>query len=366
MLSDRFGGQWNQNQILTLMGLVPAHFNPINLLTYPFFHEGIGHVLMNAFYLYVFGAAVEEAVGPWKFLSWYLLSGVVGGALQAFVTITFLPASAYIPIVGASAACAGLVGIFAVRYYRARLSFIGLRYRPHVVAVVALFLGVEIVSGFWHILAGSTAGGIANWAHVGGFIFGLTGAQLLHLGEDGQRAYLSSDAVHAMDKNRPGIAIKRWEMLLAKEPENATARAELARAWLLLGDSEQAINHYQHSIQARLQKNERNEAALLYAEMRENNLKPPPQPTGQLFILGSALEDLEQFDLAAETLRSAATRDPRSPATESAMLKVISMYVHQLHRSEEARILLRVFMERFPHSQWSSLAEDLKKAADQG
>ncbi len=364
MLSDRFGGQWSQYQILSAMGIVPAHFSPLNLLTYPFFHEGIFHVLINAFYLYVFGAAVEEAVGPWKYLAWYVVSGAVGGALQAFVTFTFLPASANTPIVGASAACAGLVGIFAVRYYRARLSFLGMHYRPHVVAIVAIFLGFEILSGFWHILAGSTAGGIANWAHIGGFIFGLSGAQLFHLGEQGQRAYLSSDAAHAMNKNRPGAAIKRWEMLLAKEPENATARAELARAWLLLGDTEQAINHYQHSISARLEKNERNEAALLYAEMRENNLKPPPQPTGQLFVLGNALEDLEQFDLAAETLRSASTRDPRSPATESALLKVISLYVHHLHRAEEARILLSVFMERFPHSQWNALAEDLKKAVD--
>jgi membrane associated rhomboid family serine protease len=362
---DHFGGHGRANDLFLTVGIVPAHFRPWSLLTYSFFHESFGHLLVNIFYLWVFGGGVEEAVGRGRYLALYVASGAVGGALQAVVTTVLLPpVVGSIPIVGASAACAGLIGLFAVRYYRTRLSFVGLPFRPHVVVVIILFLGFEISAGVWDLLTRSATAGVASWAHVGGFVFGLACAHAVRLGEAGSRAYLSADAAQAMDRSLPGSAIKRWEILLAREPNNATARAELARAWLLLGDTEQAAGYYLSAIEAHLSRNHRAEAALLYAEMRDKGLRAPAPTTDQLFVLGNALEELEQFALAAETLRAAAARDPHSPAAETALLKVITLYVHRLDRCEEANILLRLFLERYPHSQWRALAEDLRRAAN--
>jgi tetratricopeptide (TPR) repeat protein len=256
-----------------------------------------------------------------------------------------------------------LIGIFAVRYYRARLSFVILPFRPHVVTVVMIFIGAEVVQGIIGLITGSGGNGVANWAHVGGFVFGLAGAEFSGLDEEGRRAYLSQDAVTALAKNMPGAAIRRWEILLAREPNNATARSEMARAWLALGDMEQAGFHYARAIEAHMEANNRSEAALLYAEMREHDLRLPGATTGQLFLLGGALEEMEQFALAADTLRAATVRAPDAPETETALLKVISLYVNRLHRQEEAKILLRLFMERFPRSQFRSMAEDLMRAA---
>ncbi len=362
---ERSGGP--SEKWLYILGLVPAHFQPLTLLTYPFVHEGFGHLLLNAFYLWVFGAGVENAVGRGRFLALYLAGGAVGGALQTLVTLSLLPpATAAIPIVGASAACAGLIGLYAVRYYRARLAFVGLPFRPHVVAVVAVFLAYEIGAGLWSLGAGAEAAGVAHWAHVGGFIFGLSCAYLLKLDQAGERAYLTQDARQDMDTNEPGAAIRRWEQLLAREPDSATARVELARAWLALGDSEQASESYLAAIAFQLSRNARVEAALLYAEMREKGLNDAPLPTGQLFALGGALEEVERFDLAAQTLRALTVRAPDSVEAETASLKVISLYVHRLDRREEARILLRLFKERYPHSAGRALADDLLKAASAG
>jgi hypothetical protein len=75
------------------------------------------------------------------------------------------------------------------------------------------------------------------------------------------------------------------------------------------------------------------------------------------------LEELEQYALAAETLRGVTVRHPDAPEAETALLKVISLYVHRLNRREEAGILQRLFLELYPHSQWRSLAEELGRAA---
>lgn len=382
---DHLGEHGRTIAIINAFGLVPGRFRPYTLITYPFLHENIPHLLINLFYLWVFGSGVEEAVGSGRFLLLYLSSGIVGGALQCLVTLTLLPAgSANVPIIGASAACAGLIGLFAARYYRSRLSFVGLPFRPHVVLVVALFLLYEIAAGLWNLLHGSTTGGVANWAHIGGFIFGLGCAQFLHLGEIGRRAYLQADAARAMDHNVPGAAIKRWESLLAREPENPLAHTEMARAWLLLGDMEVAHTHFLAAIRAHLAANHRSEAARLFAEMRDNEDRPSKTArasqtaalrsrlagvaslsTAQLFALGSALEEQEQFPLAAETLRLITVRDPDSTEAETALLKVVHLYVHHLRRFEEAKILLRLFLERYPHSQWRALADELQREAQE-
>ena len=158
------------------------------------------------------------------------------------------------PVMGASAACAGLMGLFAVRYYRARLAFVGLPFRPHVVYVVAVFLAMEIGLGLFAVLRGTVASGVAHWAHVGGFIFGAgirppAGAQRIRF-----------ESLPA-GRRGPGDGQQRaWrrdpEMGTAAgpEPENPGIHEELARAWLLLGDGDMTVQHYLTAIALYLSK----------------------------------------------------------------------------------------------------------------
>jgi membrane associated rhomboid family serine protease len=354
---------WRLTTLLNAVGIVPGHLRPYTLLTYMFFHESLGHLLLNMCYLWVFGAGVEAALGARKFLGIYLLSGVVGGALQWIVTVQLAPDAEAVPIVGASAACAGMIGLYAVRYYRARLAFVGLWFQPHVVTVISAFLAYEIVGGLWSVWQGSAEAGVAHWAHIGGFVFGLTCAQILKLDAAGQIAYLAQDATRAMAASVPGAAIRRWETLLNREPDNTDARRELARAWLLLGDEEQATVQYSRAIQTLLGAARRGEATDFYTEMRQHRLSDSTLTVSQLYVLGNVLEEREQGALAAEALRRVADLSPQSPEGETAMLKVISLYVHQLDRRAEARELLALFRLRHPQTSWRGLADDLERAA---
>jgi membrane associated rhomboid family serine protease len=357
------GGHWHGVDVLARFGIVPGNFHPYTVLTYSFFHAGVAHLLLNLFYLWLFGAGVEAAIGAWRFVLLYLVSGAVGGGLQAAITIRLLnPADGMIPIVGASAACAGLIGIYAVRYYRAHLSFVLVPFRPHVVTVVALFLTYEFGSGLWGLVQGGEALSVAHWAHIGGFIFGLSCAQWMRLSDVGQRAYLTADATQAMHNSVPGAAIDRWERVLAREPHNAQARVEVARGWLLLGDTDQAMEQYLLGMTTLLGRNERVQAAQVYAEIVEQGLEPTALTPWQLYTLGSTLEDIEKFVPASDALHRVALRYPDSAEAENALLKLISLYVHRLNRRAEAQTLLLMHMERYPHSQWRGLAEDLRRA----
>jgi membrane associated rhomboid family serine protease len=384
MLADRSAGAGRSTEMLAAVGLIPARMHPLTLFTYIFFHADPGHLVANLFYLYVFGAGVEEAVGRSRYILLYLAAGAVGGLLQWLVTVTLLsPIEAVRPIVGASAACAGLMGLFAVRYYRARLAFAGLPFRPHVVSVVGLFLLAEIGLGLYALIAGDARDGVAHWAHVGGFIFGLGCAQALSLSDAGSRAYLQSDAVQAMDRSVPGAAIKKWQRLLAREPDNPAVHEELARAWLLLGDGDAALQHYFDSLVSYLRRSDRSAASRIFAELHSIGL---PKSAGdksarvaarssladvllkltpeQLFVIGSALEAGEQFDLAIEAYRVVTMRAPNSQEAETALLKCAAISLRKLGRAREALALVGLFLDRYRDSPHRVLAEELRSEAE--
>jgi membrane associated rhomboid family serine protease len=386
ILADRISGPGHQNQMLAAVGMTPLRFHPLTLFTYPFFHADVAHLLVNLFYLYVFGAGVEEAVGRSRYILLYLACGAVGGLLQWLVTVTLLsPMAGAVPIVGASAACAGLMGLFAVRYYRARLAFVGLPFRPHVVSVVAVFLFAEIGLGLYALLVGSAADGVAHWAHVGGFVFGLGCARALRLSAEGSRAYLRADASHAMARSVPGAAIKKWELLLAREPDNPAIHEELARAWLLLGDGDAAVKHFFEAITLYLKRMDRTSAARLYGELHTIGLPRNEDDRSarlatrtslatvlmqltpeQLFGIGSALEASEQYDLATEAFRIVSMRAPNSQEAETAVLKCATISLRKLGRAKEARVLVDLFLDRYKNSPFRVLAEDLRREADAG
>jgi membrane associated rhomboid family serine protease len=137
-----------------------------------FIHGGWGHLIGNMWYLWIFGDNVEDRFGHARYLLFYLAAGIVAALVQYATN----PASS-LPTVGASGAIAGVLGAYAVAFPRARI-----------VTLVPLFIFIQIMSlpallvlGLWFVfqffsgtlaLAGAVGGGIAFWAHIGGFAFG--------------------------------------------------------------------------------------------------------------------------------------------------------------------------------------------------
>jgi membrane associated rhomboid family serine protease len=143
---------------------------PLTLMTSMFLHSGWLHLIGNMIYLFVFGKGVENALGSLRFLAFYLLCGIAAALTQALTD----PA-ATVPMIGASGAIAGVLGAYLVLYpFGNVFVFFWIVIIFRVVAVPAILL-----LGFWFLLqlwsaqgAGSSVGGVAVWAHVGGFIAG--------------------------------------------------------------------------------------------------------------------------------------------------------------------------------------------------
>jgi membrane associated rhomboid family serine protease len=154
-------------------------------LTGMFLHGSWIHVGGNMLFLWIFGNNVEDAMGKVRFLLWYLAAGIAAFALQTFVTLQFSTASgASIPNVGASGAIAGVLGAYFLLLPQARVLtafFFILIFLREIPAV--WFLGIWFLFQLWDggfaILHPEAGGGVAFFAHIGGFVFGLLTALLV-------------------------------------------------------------------------------------------------------------------------------------------------------------------------------------------
>src|ERR687887_80959 len=150
-----------------------------------FMHGSWIHIGGNMLFLWIFGNNVEDAMGRVRFLLWYIVAGLAAAALQTWVTLHFSGAlGASIPNVGASGAIAGVLGAYFVLLPQARVLtafFFILIFFREIPAV--LFLGVWILfqlwDGGWAIVHPEQGGGVAFFAHVGGFAFGLLTVMLV-------------------------------------------------------------------------------------------------------------------------------------------------------------------------------------------
>ena len=171
---DAFVMRWSEVPAAIVSG---HHW--ITILTAMFMHAGWMHIIGNMVFLWAFGPEIEDAMGPLKYLAFYLLSGLVASLAQ-----TALMPHSTVPNLGASGAIAGVMGAFLVTYpsdeIRSLLIFGWF--------VRTAFIPAALLIGFWFLIqlfdqvgavAGAqSAGGVAYAAHVGGFIFGAVTARL--------------------------------------------------------------------------------------------------------------------------------------------------------------------------------------------
>ena len=151
-----------------------------------FMHGGIVHIGGNLLFLWIFGNNVEDALGRVRYLCFYLLAGVAATATQSFVTLYFGTASdASVPNIGASGAIAGVLGAYFVLLPRASvltLIFLGFffifRQVPAIVFLV-VWIGLQALDGTISLTTPDAGGGVAFFAHIGGFVFGVLTVNLL-------------------------------------------------------------------------------------------------------------------------------------------------------------------------------------------
>ena len=160
-------------------GLIPAKLmsDPTNnwntIYSSMFLHGGWFHIINNMWVLFIFGDNIEARMGKIKYLLFYLLSGTAAGLLQTYV----LPSS-QVPMIGASGAVAGVLGAYLVLFPRSRVaSLVPIFFIFKIIEIPAfiylLFWFVSQLYSGWLSFQGVGGSGIAWWAHIGGFMFGL-------------------------------------------------------------------------------------------------------------------------------------------------------------------------------------------------
>ncbi|AWD21224.1 rhomboid family intramembrane serine protease [Fuscovulum blasticum] len=167
--------EWDLQRFYMTWGLVPGRVlsgdGMATLVTHMFLHGGWMHLGGNMLFLWIYGDNLEEEMGPVGFLLFYLASGLAAAALQ----IAPDPGSG-VPMVGASGAIAGVMGGYLLLFPRAKVDvlfiivvFIRIIALPAWV-ILGVWLAIQLFSGFSTPMDG---GGVAYWAHVGGFIAGI-------------------------------------------------------------------------------------------------------------------------------------------------------------------------------------------------
>jgi membrane associated rhomboid family serine protease len=164
-----------------------SNFTPLDsppwwatVFTSMFMHGGILHIAFNMLFLWIFGNNVEDSMGRPRFLAFYLLAGIFAAYTQALLT-----ASSTVPAIGASGAIAGVLGGYLLLYPRARVLTVLLI----ILFVTIIEIPAAILLAIWFILqflpalgqvttSAAGQGGVAYWAHVGGFVFGLAAIKL--------------------------------------------------------------------------------------------------------------------------------------------------------------------------------------------
>jgi membrane associated rhomboid family serine protease len=186
-LSIGAGHQHALNSFMFQFGVVPQHFERalagsthfsvqgllLTILTSMFLHASWLHIIGNMWVLWIFGDNIEDYLGHFPYLVFYLVSG-----FAAMFTHVLLNAGSRVPAVGASGAIAGVMGAYFVLYPRARV----MTWFP---PIFFFYLPAWLVLGYWFVVqfltgaatsiaeTNQSAGGVAVWAHVGGFIAGI-------------------------------------------------------------------------------------------------------------------------------------------------------------------------------------------------
>lgn len=168
--------------LIETFGIVPARLTSawwqptvvMTLFTSMYLHGGWAHLIGNMWYLWIFGDNIEDRMGQFRFFIFYTLCGLIAGLLQVMAA----PQST-IPMIGASGAIAGVLGAYLVLYPRARVStlipffyFIRIVWLPAIIVLGSWFL-IQLLNGLASINVVMQTGGVAWWAHIGGFVAGM-------------------------------------------------------------------------------------------------------------------------------------------------------------------------------------------------
>ncbi len=350
-------------------GFVPAHPNPLMWVLSTFMHGGILHLAGNMLFLWLFATIAEDVLGPGVLVGFYFAANFGASLLHGLMGAVAAPGELEVPVIGASGAIAGIMGLAAVCFMKTKVRvwyLVGMLYiwRAGVAEITApVFLGLwagwEVMQGLLltavQAQADAGIGGVAHWAHVGGFAVGLAGALLLGL----NRQVARTDAVEGrtVASSEFGVYEQRGdlEVMVQKTPEDAELWHALAQAREQSGSPEIARQAYAKSLELSLRQGNAGRAVTAWRSLTEEG-QTPELSADLRFPLARSLDECNQKEEAFHIYRELALDGGAGPRTETSLVRAGEIALTlPAFRAEAATFYLRL-MRDFPYGAWRDLA----------
>ncbi|UCE42411.1 MAG: rhomboid family intramembrane serine protease [Candidatus Aminicenantes bacterium] len=360
-------------------GYIPADRSLLALLTYMFIHGGWLHLFGNLLLLYITGPFIEDLWGRPIYAAFYLTIGALSALMYASHYPNFTG-----PLIGASGAIAGVMGAFLVNFYKTKINFfywIGFFFRGTFEAPAFVMLPIWVLLEFFNAnvidsiqAEGSGGGGVAHWAHVWGFVFGvLVAVGLKYLKIEEKYIHPKIEAkiqngegavdvvITAMHKKNMGRIDEAYDILLEEAKKNPMRKDVVDALWdvgIEMGNGEEAATFFIKLIENEVRHDQFDVALKRFMDLKSKFPQASISPTYKLALLQHMIESNEREEahkLATELL------DEVNPSSSSVMLQNFAGIAKKLNPSiAKKTIELCLDHPEIPPDQKELLRTDLK------
>jgi len=352
---------------------VPRAPSLSSLLLNAYFHGGLLHLLSNLLTLVVFAPVLEDRLGSRRFLVCYHLGNVAANLVQGALVLLFLPAQAGYGVLGASGALAGLLGLFTVRMYFAKLrvaywTFLPLQAftRAGAVTVPATFaIGVWFLLQLVLVLLQREGAGlgVACGSHLGGLVAGLGIATASGAQRAGRAEACLQRGLRYLDQAAWYAAQGEFIDYVRLQPDDPTGQVELARTYRLTGRHALADRHYREACRLHAASKQLDRVEEIALEAERGNPRFLLEPAGQLQLAQALERSLKRAQAAREFQRFAEAY----PAAEQAPLALYrAARLAGADRAGQARaaLLYERLVEHYPMAPETGLARTALAAVE--
>jgi membrane associated rhomboid family serine protease len=338
--------------------LQPGEPYPWQLITSMFFHGSFWHLLGNSVFLWIFGIYVEDKVGWKQYLFLYFLTGIAAGLIHSMMTGLWMRDQLMVPMLGASGAISGIMGVYLYRCYYSRIRLLFFFVLPVQIPAI-IFLGFWFLQDFLGGIAAIKGihQNVAFWAHVGGFLSGLATSKYLKYEGQAKRERLEHTVSTHLGK-REGYAegMMAAEQLLQTDANNPQLHLKMAQLKSSMGGSQAGKEHYQQAIKLMLD-TDRAKVVEVFVEYWKKYLTIL-EPQYQLRV-SRLLVRSGNPSLARATLESLINSDyPPDRSMEAAYLDLAKLYEQELKQYDLARAVYHQYMKKFPQSEHKDFVEN--------
>jgi len=362
-LSQQFT-ESSEASLLEHYAFVPAHPRLLTYITANFLHSGWLHIIGNMWFLWLAGFILEDTWGRPIYAIFYLVAGAFALQVHAWFN-----AGSFTPTIGASGAVAALMGAFLARFPTMKIEMawvFGLirmyRFKASAYWLLPLWLLMEV---FYGSLSGST-GGVAHWAHVGGFVFGAAVGYIIRISgleqmaEKGIQEKISwvshpllAEATEFQEKGQRDAAVAALQKYLQEQPDSIEAYRMLQEIYWRKNDQPAYKSAVQKLCVLLLNAKENEEALRIFDQCK--NSGADNLPAAPWLELCRVLEDQQQLPRAVEEYAALAAAHPAEKQSLLAQIAAGRIYLKRLHDPASAlRFYQAAAASGIPHLEWDA------------